>query len=582
MADDQQYRVCDESDQEFLDGIAGTISACANLSAKLGVLKETTAVCMRSPLGLLVQDFLSLKQAYHILNGLLDRQKPIWSPAATVLIHSTQERCQEITTQLSEIVDNSTEWHILAPQGSLRSLKKLSASFAVQKSRLELLIAILGLVRHISSKPAQHESPDSIVIPEPRSTYGYHPSNDLEVRAVTKRRDAALYAALNMEDWSKNLGHHFAYIRGMLQAKIPQTDTSLERQAASGSPHDKESGATSEDSHNMEDWSSTQSTTGIMTPSEDWSDIGSETTETGRAPAITRHSLQLCGYATTSFLRLIEEVERSLRLRYQYVPNLGDSVDAESIQRLHKAYDTLAVQLLHGLAAPIPAEDRLSRFCSANKAVTRGNLRNCIKAAIGFLEENNIIEESFGHLPGSTPVYTADIIALHRAYEDLVCDLLQNLAAPMPFQNERLILASTPTSAPAATPAPGPPASRPIDREVHWAGTYMHETLLVIIESMEDTPTDKDIMKLVFHWTILDECNNFKRADELADERFVREREQMRESLAMVSGKTCVFVKASSMSWTPSPDAITYLCSEDMKLLPFTRTCSRLLYLDHM
>lgn len=507
MADDQQYRVCDESDQEFLDGIVGTISACANLSAKLGVLKETTAVCMRNPLGLLAQDFLSLKQSYHMLNGLLDRQKPIWSPAARVLIFSTQERCQEITTKLSVIVNNSTEWHILAPQGSLRSLNTLSASFAVQKSRLGLLIGILDLVRHISSKPAQHESPDSIVIPEPRSSYAYCPPNDPDVRAATERLDAALYAARNVEDWSKYLEQSFASIREILQVKMSSSDT------ASGSPHDKESVATSEDSPNMEDWSSTQSTTGIMTPTEDWSDIGSETTETGRAPAITRHSLQLCGYATASFLRLIEDIERSVHMAYPFGPNLGDPVDAESIERLHKAYDELTVRLLHGLAAPIPAEDRLSKFHSAKNAVNRGNLRNCNKVAIGFLEENNIIEQSFGHLPGSTPVYTADIIALHRVYEDFVCDLLQNSAAPMPFQNERLTQASILTSAPTATPAPEPPASTPIGREVHWAGTCMNETLVAIIESMEDTPTDQDIMKLVFHWTILDDCNGFKRAD---------------------------------------------------------------------
>jgi hypothetical protein len=30
---------------------------------------------------------------------------------------------------------------------------------------------------------------------------------------------------------------------------------------------------------------------------------------------------------------------------------------------------------------------------------------------------------------------------------------------------------------------------------------------------MEPTPTEKDIMKLVFHWTTLEECNGFKRAE---------------------------------------------------------------------
>ncbi|KAG9677947.1 hypothetical protein KCU95_g15506, partial [Aureobasidium melanogenum] len=500
MADDQQYRVCHESDQDFLDGIVGTISACANLSAKLGVLKETTAVCMRNPLDLLAQDFLSLKQSYHMVNGLLDRQKPIWSPAATTLIHNTQLCCQEITTQLSEIIDDSTEWHILAPEGTLRSLKKLSASFAVQKSRLGLLIAILGLVQHMSDKPDQHESPDSIIIPDPQPVHAYYAHQDPEVRAATERRDAALYAARNMEDWSKYLEQSFASVREILQAKISSVDT------ASESSHDEESVATSERSANMENWSSTQSTTGIMTPTEDWSDLGSETTETGRAPAITRHSLQICGYFTASFLRLVEEAEGSVRRIYEPELASNDLLDMVSIRRLHKAFGELAVHLLHALDAPLPSDDLLSMPPATRFGVTRGDLHQCMAELNSFSERNIIIEQSFGPLPGSTPVGTADIESMHRAYQHLFLALLHRLGTPVLFQNRSV-------SAPVPAPVSVSEVSKPVVSEEQNKKVDIDQALESIINSMWTTPNDEDIMKLVFHWTILDDCNGFKCAD---------------------------------------------------------------------
>jgi len=125
-----------------------------------------------------------------------------------------------------------------------------------------------------------------------------------------------------------------------------------------------------------------------MTPAEDWSDLGSETTEVLCTPAITRHSLQLCGYATASFLRLVED----------FYINTPDHVDAEGSQRLHKAYSELVTRLLHGLEAPVPFQDRDPGSSPVRCAITKSNLYECLRETRRFVAGNNNIEQSFSHL----------------------------------------------------------------------------------------------------------------------------------------------------------------------------------------
>ncbi|KAG9516855.1 hypothetical protein KCV07_g6567, partial [Aureobasidium melanogenum] len=500
MAGNQQHRTYDESDQEFLDGIVGTISACTNLSAKLRVLKETTAVCLRNPLGRLAEDFLSLKQSYHALNNRLDRQKPIWSPAATVLIHDTQRSCQEITTQLSAIVNSSTEWCILAPEGALRNLNTLSASFADQKSRLELPIGIFELVQHISLKPAQHESPDSIIIPDPRSQYAHYPPWDPDVRAANERHAAALRAAQSMEDWSKYLEQCFASIRETLQAKTSPSDTPpFEPQAASGPPQERKSVTMSEGSSEVEDCSSSQTITGIMTPTEDWSDLGNETTETGRALAITRHNLQLCGYATASFMRLLEAIQPPYALQ---------SLDAENIRRLYKAHYEWTDQCDQRLNAPAPPYQHNPL---RKTIITGDDIQYCIVNMKRFSMKISDIEQSLGRLPSSTLVEITDVEAMHEEFKRVSLRLLDILSVPEPLRSDNPGPNSAMSQASVQAPAPG--ESMPVMPEEQKKGFDIDEALEAIIDSMEATPTDTDITKLVFHWTTLNECNGFQRAD---------------------------------------------------------------------
>jgi hypothetical protein len=129
---------------------------------------------------------------------------------------------------------------------------------------------------------------------------------------------------------------------------------------------------------------------------------------------------------------------------------------------------------------------------------------------------NNVIEESFGHLPGSTPVGTADIKVMHKAFNNLVEKLLSNLAAPMPFQDEQFTLsqasAPVPDPVPVQVSNPDPKVLRSVVPGVQ-SDSFIDKSLEAIINSMEPMPTDRDIAKLVFHWTTLEERYGFKRAE---------------------------------------------------------------------
>ncbi|KAG9596746.1 hypothetical protein KCU77_g3971, partial [Aureobasidium melanogenum] len=245
---------------------------------------------------------------------------------------------------------------------------------------------------------------------------------------------------------------------------------------------------------------------GIMTPTEDWSDLGSDTTEIIRAPAITRHSLQLCGYATASFLGLLEDT-------YQGMAQWGHAVlIEEKLQRLHKPYADLVVNLLHGLDAPVPFQGYPARSASVPIEITRSNLYLCVQNTKRFLERNNATEHSFNQLPGSTPVNVTDIEALHKAYGVLVRSLCHNLVAPIPFQNDCPPAARVPVASTAPASHPASEAPKPVMPEDQKEQVHVDKALEAIINSRESNPTEIDIMKLVFHWTTLNECNGLKRA----------------------------------------------------------------------
>ncbi|THX10262.1 hypothetical protein D6D17_03887 [Aureobasidium pullulans] len=376
-------------DTEILDSVDGSATACAYICTELRSLVRTSAGCLRGPLELLAYEFDLIKPSYSDTYKRLRSNQSIMSPNATNAVKFAQSNCQKIAQELSTIVNECGVWDVMAPQGSCSRLSVLLVCLREQRMHLDLLNCTLDLSKHLINKPAV----------EARNT-----------------ENAARRAALNMGNWSETSSRLHALVHRALRTRFGHLEEIAASQTRNGLRQDGVPEAPSENLPDADDWSSTQSSAGIMTPTDDWSDFGSDTTETCRASGITRHSLQLCQNETSNFLKLVGKVE-----------------------------------------------------------------------------------QQFGDAPGSTPVDTETTQYLHEAYGDLVVKLLHGLAAPMPFQSQQ-------------TAPPAPEIIEPSLPEPQNTCAYASETLDAIIKSMESPipPTVKEIMKLVFHWTTLNECNGFE------------------------------------------------------------------------
>lgn len=489
---------------ELLDSVTGSVAACGNIARKLVTLSGTTAACLSGPLDLVIARFNSMSQSYTKVEDLLQRPDRVRGQNVSLSIRFTQKCCQQIATEVAVILGKHGEWDVLADDGSYHRLNMLSKNLEVLKTHHDLLFKTLGLMPTLFTKPAEHESPASIVIPvfSEEWTLQFTAAQWAEYKTLRERQRIAYAAAHEMDRWSKeyasSLGIVQETLRSMKNSSKELLDYQISRKLFQGPGS---LSLSSEELPDEADEALTQSTMDITTPTEDWSNVGSDITERGRAPTITRHSLQLCGYATASFLRLAEE-------SCQDMPPWGTLAE-ERVQRLHKAYADLVVHLLHVLDAPVPFQGHPVRSPFVQLQVTSNKLYSCIQDTERFLERNNAIELSFNQLPGSTPVDAADIEAMHEAYDVLVYELCDNLAAPIPFQGY------CPTSGPAPVMRPAPEVSKPFMFEEEKSDVYIDKPLQAIIDSMESKPTDQDIMKLIFHWTTLNECNGFERADVL-------------------------------------------------------------------
>lgn len=414
-------------DTEILDSVNGSATACAYICTELRSLVRTSAGCLIGPLELLACEFDFIKPSYSDTYKCLQSNQSIMSPNATNAVRFAQSNCQKIAQELSTIVNECGVWDVMAPQGSCSRLSVLLGCLREQRVHLDLLNCTLDLSKHLINKPAAHESVDSIpyldtpaVIMRMAAPCSYGDDDKAEVEAWNTKKarvTAARRAALNMENWSETSSRLHALVHRALSTRFGHLEEKAASQIRNGLRQDGVSEATFTDLPDADECSSTQSTVGVMTPTEDWSDFGSDTTETCRASGITRHSLQLCQNETSNFLKLVGKVE-----------------------------------------------------------------------------------QQFGDAPGSTPVSAETTQYLHEAYGDLVVKLLHGLAAPMPFQSQQT----------------APPAPEIIESSLPQSiRAYVSETLDAIIKSMESpvTPTDKEIMKLVFHWTTLNECDGFKRED---------------------------------------------------------------------
>ncbi|KAG9960065.1 hypothetical protein KCU61_g6955, partial [Aureobasidium melanogenum] len=478
----------DVRDLELLDSVTGCVAACAKISRNLDTLSRTTAVCLSGPLSLIISKFNSMSQSYTNVKSLLQRR-------------------EAIATEIAVILEKHGEWDVLAANGSYHRLNMLSKNLEVLKAHHDLLFRIPSLVSVLLRKPAEHESPASIIIPtfSEEWTFQFTAVQWADYEALQERQRIAYAAAQEMDRWSRDYANSFGIVQENLQSMKEHSKELLDYQMSRGSFQAQGLLLPAlEERLDVEDDTSTQSTMDIMTPTIDWSDSDSDTTEVCRAPAITRHSLQRCGYVTASFLRLMEQIGSSYNCR-----SINTPVDNGSLERSRKAFSKLAVDLAHILKVPMPSPGPHTSAPFDKNEVLVPDYFSCLRRTTAFLTLNNEIEQSFGHLPASTPVDLNDIQAIQKARDDLVIDFIQRLNTPC--QDDCWNTNLLPFTVPA--PARAPKAPEPVTLKEQKEQVHVDKALEAIIDSMESNPTEKDIMKLVFHWTTLNECNGFKRTD---------------------------------------------------------------------
>ncbi|KAG9561405.1 hypothetical protein KCU71_g8364, partial [Aureobasidium melanogenum] len=481
----------DGRDLELLDSVTGAVAACANISTKLDTASRTTAACLSGPLRRVISGFNSMSRSYTTAKGLLEHPQRVWCQNVSLSIRFTQERCQQIATEIAVILEKHGEWDVLAANGSYHRLNMLSKNLEVLKAHHDLLFRIPSLVSVLLRKPAEHESPASIIIPtfSEEWTFQFTAVQWADYEALQERQRIAYAAAQEMDRWSRDYANSFGIVQENLQSMKEHLKELLDYQMSRGSFQAQGLLLPAlEELLDVEDDTSTQSTMDIMTPTIDWSDSGSDTTEVCRAPAITRHSLQRCGYNCRS---------------------INTPVDNGSLERSRKAFSKLAVDLAHILKVPMPSPGpHISAPFDKNEVLVPDYF-SCLRRTTAFLTLNNEIEQSFGHLPASTPVDLNDIQAIQKARDDLVIDFIQRLNTPC--QDDCWNTNLLPFTVPA--PARAPKAPEPVTLKEQKEQIHVDKALEAIIDSMESNPTEKDIMKLVFHWTTLNECNGFKRTD---------------------------------------------------------------------
>jgi hypothetical protein len=388
----------------FIDSVVGSSSACKAFADALAVRKSSTAICISAPLCVLESQYHDLSRTYLDISGRLSvsykasyhqgSQPPIWNGCATLFISSTQVQSQRIANQLLDIVNQYHSSDFIASDSTHLRLRAYSA-------RLQELIACVRLMTstsHLAELIILGSTPPKL------RHYAY------------SRADSRL----TEHGFRKPKGTH----EGMLLSVIGDLELFKysrkklrELQALDISSPSLAAQVPCKELPDADSWSSTQSTTGMMTPTEAWSDVGSDTTETGHAPVITGNDMK----------RIIQDT----------------------------------VKLL----------------------VTLTN-----------------IDVQHAQESSSTLLTAAEIQTIREGHRDLNAKLSQSLGV-FELRREGRTLSAEPELSSPAVP------------EVEALNLHHDKRLDAIIDSMEPSPTKRDVMKLIFHWTDLKDCGEYRRED---------------------------------------------------------------------
>ncbi|THX41866.1 hypothetical protein D6D10_02372 [Aureobasidium pullulans] len=463
-------------DSELFVGVVGSASLCAKLYKDLEGYQES-AVLSSAHLMYLEKEFRLMCTAFTVIAVVFQEQQSLWTRSATTTIERAQDQCLKAASFFDGLDVKNNPISVLPSEPLYRELHTLSKRMHEQRISLCLLAGVLGLLRF---GPLVHGSEEG---PRAGDLAVYRERCFAEVRERLKLQQAS-YREL-CKDLPKSESRQDD-IAGVQPEKL------------------------------SDDLSTTHSTTGVATPAEDWSDIGSDVTKTDHTSEIAVKNLQFCE-------GLIETMNNKIKKLQTFACD-SDPVSAERREALHRLIDEFVFEVLHVLKAPIPFQnhdDTDSEHDSQSDSgsipehiLTELDLEHCLDVIRDLESVVEEIQEQPDQGNCWVLVKPHNVKHLHAAYGRLVFILLD--WAPAPFQKGCPFSDPGQARKPRARPAWAARKYPDIDREevVESASSkFIDQDLQKIIELMSPDLTDKEITKLVFFWTSLDEFNGIKRED---------------------------------------------------------------------
>ncbi|TIA85341.1 hypothetical protein D6C76_01041 [Aureobasidium pullulans] len=220
--------------------------------------------------------------------------QPVYTSKSLVSIQCIKTQCDQTIKKVRDVIDNTTEWS-LVPKFTHDRLRACSDELLRQQMDLSIMAGAMNL---------------SLGLDEDKESHGV---------------DSFFRVSHDMKGW--------LVVRQSLQQRLAAWQTAMNTDVST----------TKVSACNVEDWSSTQSSTGIMTPAESWCDSGSvasDATETGRTHSAiaTKNNAEACRNLATRFVQSMDDLLE-----------LSKTADAEVVATCSNFVQDKCEQLAHDL-----------------------------------------------------------------------------------------------------------------------------------------------------------------------------------------------------------------------------------------
>ncbi|THZ78527.1 hypothetical protein D6C84_08189 [Aureobasidium pullulans] len=462
-------------DSELFVGVVGSASLCAKLYKDLESYQES-AVLSSAHLMYLEKEFRMMCTAFTVTAVVFQKQQSLWTRSAFKTIERAQDQCREAASFFEGLDLKNNPVSGLPSEPLYRELHTLSRCVHEQRISLCLLAGVFDLIKTMKNS-----------------------------KEGTNARDLAWYQRRSLAEVRELLKLQKASCRELCK-DLPKSDPRQDNTAGV----------------QPEGLSDDLSTTGVSTPAEDWSDIGSDMTKTDHTPEIAVKNLQFCE-------GLIETMNNKIK-KLQIFACDSDPVSAERREALHRLIDEFVFEVLHVLKAPVPFQDHDDTDSEHDSQSDSGSipehilteldLEHCLDVIRDFESVVEEIQEQPDQGNCWVLVKPHNVKHLHAAYGRLVFILLDWVPAPFqkgcPFSDPGQAREPRAVEECPQRPAWAVKKYPDIEREEvveSSSSKSIDQGLQKIIELMSSDPTDKEVTKLVFLWTSLDEFNGLKRED---------------------------------------------------------------------